>query len=1104
VTPEEGSNRSLDDVHATSGHHRAAMQLDLLGGGMSSRASDALRGQEWPLPERFPINRPGHHVRDIVWSDIVESTDPLLVTGYASLAQLVELLAAWDDHNHSGKMRLVLGAEPFASNRVEYRSDRKEFSAKARRYWLEEEGVSLRLSAKVIQAIEVIDGGKLEAKFVHGSNMLHAKIYVGDTAATSGSSNFTHHGLVSQLEANTRFEAVKQADRRRYLELRSVAENYWAAGKDWNEELRALLGELLRVVPWKEALARACAELLTGSWAERYLQGANGSGHALWPSQTSGIAEALWVMESVGSVLIADATGSGKTRMGAHLVRAARDRLWSTGRVRHDLTVLVGPPAVIKTWEHEALSIGMPISTVSHGLLSRANSHPGGREELAVKQAQILAIDEAHNFLNAASQRTKRVRDSLADNVMLFTATPISRGATDILNLVGLLGPDNFDDATLRILNRLDARRGSARVLSNDENATIRREIQRFTVRRTKSQLNEMVELDEASFLDPTTGRVSRYPRHITEPYRTAETNEDSIAADRIRTLVEDLLGIAQLEKRIFVPKGFNYTDEQWLRFRTMSATGLARYHVLEALRSSRAALLEHLSGTASAAEHFGLALRFKPADTGDVLAKIERRAEEGPPEIQLGCRVDEWLDDPKLWVGACADEYHRYEQVLRESALISDAREQGKVALLIQQFERHGLVLAFDHSPITLALLESLLVEPGMPQGEVIFATSNKKQKEEVMARFSIGGSGNAIAVCSDAMNEGLNLQRSSCIVHLDLPTTLRVAEQRVGRIDRMNSPHDEIESWWPDDGPSFATRAYERLMHRAKESAELLGSNLQLPEFERHATDKAIVTAESQIMEFEESKPTHWDGICDALDPVRQLIAGDDAVIDAGTYAAFRESRERVLSLVSPVESRRPWAFFSVAAIAHGAPRWILIDGIEVLTDLDEVATRLRQLLKDDPPDRALDDAGTSALERFLDIAASAERNLLPRKMLRALQQMEKVTAAWAKGASGAKDEIRATEWREVGRLASREEQHVDPYQVAERWLGLIAPTLDRFRSNNRRARYIVLRDIEPDLIHEPFSFEDVAHAFEHMPIATPLDQRVSACILGVPAAR
>jgi hypothetical protein len=361
------------------------MQLDLFGGGISSRAADILREQQWPSQDEFPVNRRGHHVRDVVWSDLVTSSDPLLVAGYSSMAKLIELLASWDDQGHDGQTRLVLGAEPFSSNRLAFRSDRREFTAEARRYWLEDRGVSLRLSAKVLQAIEVLDAGRLDARFVHGKTRLHAKIFVGESAATIGSSNFTDNGLSLQFEANARFDASKKKDHHRYLEVRRVAENYWTAGESWNDELRALLEELLKVVTWKEALARACAELLTGSWAERYMKGSPTSSEPLWPSQRTGIAEALWVMENVGSVLVADATGSGKTRMGAHLVRAARDRLWSTGRVRHDLTVLVGPPAVIKTWESEALRIGLTISPVSHGLLSRAGSREGGREELAVK-----------------------------------------------------------------------------------------------------------------------------------------------------------------------------------------------------------------------------------------------------------------------------------------------------------------------------------------------------------------------------------------------------------------------------------------------------------------------------------------------------------------------------------------------------------------------------------------------------------------------------------------------------------------------------------------------------------------------------------------------
>ena len=120
-----------------------------------------------------------------------------------------------------------------------------------------------------------------------------------------------------------------------------------------------MLRLLLRLVTWQEALARACAELLEGDWADRYLRIGTPAVQALWPSQRSGIAQALWIIENVGSVLVADATGSGKTRMGAHLVRAIRDRLWSTGRVRQDITALVCPPAVLDTWRVEGVNSGV-------------------------------------------------------------------------------------------------------------------------------------------------------------------------------------------------------------------------------------------------------------------------------------------------------------------------------------------------------------------------------------------------------------------------------------------------------------------------------------------------------------------------------------------------------------------------------------------------------------------------------------------------------------------------------------------------------------------------------------------------------------------------
>jgi hypothetical protein len=563
---------------------------------------------QWPDQSRFPVNLPRRHVRSVVDEDLRSSDAPLLVAGYSSIASLIEVVASWRlaRRNRPGSFRLLLGSEPFASQRAHFASAREEFTDEVRGYWLEK-SVSVRLSAKVLRTIEELDQGTLQVRIIPGPPALHAKIYAGDNAATVGSSNYTDFGMARQLEANARFEAVTEPER--FRALTTIANNLWSKGMAWDDAFRRLLLDLLQVVSWQEALARACAELLDGDWVRDLLPNAELA--QLWPSQTAGIAQALWVVENLGSVLVADATGSGKTRMGAHLVAAVRHRLLDTGRMRRDrdLTTLVCPPAVLETWQREALISGVTIMPVSHGLLSRPDPAGPRQEVAAVARAQVLAVDEAHNFLAAESNRTRRLRETLADHVLLFTATPISRGAQDLLSLVGLLGADNFDDATLEVLERLERGVGAEATLTEPQRDRLRREIQRFTVRRTKSMLNELVAHDEEAYRHPETDRVCRYPGHEPNVYGTGETRADEEAAESIRTAASELTGVIQLGRRLRVPPALrdDVSDEAWLAGRLKAAKGLARHHVLAAMRSSRPALVEHIAGTAAAIQAYDL-----------------------------------------------------------------------------------------------------------------------------------------------------------------------------------------------------------------------------------------------------------------------------------------------------------------------------------------------------------------------------------------------------------------------------------------------------------------------------------------------------------------
>ena len=188
----------------------------------------------------------------------------------------------------------------------------------------------------------------------------------------------------------------------------------------------------------------------------------------------------------------------------------------------------------------------------------------------------------------------------------------------------------------------------------------------------------------------------------------------------------------------------------------------------------------------------------------------------------------------------------------------------------------------------------------------------SHIQGKKRVRKALAAGSTERGIALCSDAMNEGLNLQGADVVIHLDLPTTLRVAEQRVGRVDRMDSPYDEIHSWWPDDGPAFATRANELLAERNAESAALLGSNLVVPDEVQRRDDPIDVTNSPSRRPRRGTTP----GMASATpsSPSATWPTVRHALVPRDVYEEVKGRLGRVMARVSPVISPEPWAFFAI----------------------------------------------------------------------------------------------------------------------------------------------------------------------------------------------
>jgi len=1037
-----------------------------------------------------------------VIADLLESTAPLIVAGYTSLDQIIGLVAK---SKKDAVVRVVFGNEPFPSNRDKFVVGGRRFPAEVEHYWLEK-GISLRRSAQLIDCIEAVKQGRVDARYLAESgSLLHAKIYVTDTAATLGSSNFTRSGLERNLEANARFSQQKEP--KRYRELRDIAENYWSMSTSFNAQLLELLNQLLRFVTWQEALARACAELLEGEWADDYIGKVLLPEEVpLWPSQKQGIAQALYVLSRQGSVLVADATGSGKTRLGAHLIRAIQDRIAGSGRWRRGRAVMVCPPTVQENWEAEARLTDTSIETVSHGKLSWARE--GRHEDLtdSLRRGQILCVDEGHNFLNLGANRTQSLLRNMADHVLVFTATPINRSVVDLLRIVDLLGADNLEQETLVAFKRMLGVQNINRSLTEDELRVLRSEIQKFTVRRTKRTLNALIDLQPEAYLDRN-GRPCRFPEHLSNLYPLGESDADRALALQIRALSDQLHAVTHFTQDLKLPPTYRKrgrSAESYLKMRLHSASQIARYQIMALLRSSRVALAEHIVGGEQAAQDFGLVGFKKTTQTGNVLKRIaELRGK--PPKSKLDIELPDWLVDPDAHATACDHDHAIYSEIYQCVLALSATREEAKVEKLLELAGKHSLVLAFDRSPITLRSIQQR-IEAKQPRQKTLLATGDPgTDRKQVIEEFRPGSHAkNLIGLCSDSLSEGVNLQQASCMVHLDMPSVVRIAEQRAGRVDRMDSPHSSIEAWWPDDASEFALTSDERFIERYQTVETLLGSNMPLPEGMQEQRPEPI-DATNLIEEYEErAQHEVWDGIYDAFEPIRSLI-GPDQLVDASTYNHYRHVSALVLSRVSIIRSQQSWAFFCLKGGPFGAPRWILFPGTnaEPISELDGICQFLRRRLSPEVESRLMDARAADEVAQFVMRLAVAEKALLPRKKQRALEEMQAVLERFLIDAGTNRDQLRLERYQAILQMLADDasERQPDWDEVASRWLDLVRPVWYA-KLKDPRKKPLLLRDIREDLMAQESQLGgQILEAFVEFPVLPSPDERISACIIGVP---
>lgn len=1055
--------------------------------------------ESWPKQEHFPLNLKEYNrnVQEILKDDIASCKELIILTGFTSLSHLIDTFGN-DELKNINNVKIVLGFEPNPLGRKRYHIWPLEREIKE--YWLKE-GLSILSGGSVMNLIERIKNKTVHIKFY---DKLHAKIYTSDRMAMLGSSNFSKNGLTIQTEANIRILA--DANREKYNNIKLIANNYFDRAKDYDRIIH-LLQNLIKEVDWKDALARAMAEVLEGEWLDDYkLLMSKLENTKLWPTQWRGLAQAISILQENSNVLIADPTGAGKTKLCSTIILALKNWLWETGRRDKDNSLIVCPPLVVAKWRKEFINLStITNNQTSSGILSNAKKQKLEKALNELKLANVLAIDEAHNYLNLSTKRSEAIRKNSADFKILITATPINKKINDLLKIVELLDVDNLDDHSFKAYSELKGKPN----LENDANIDMLRSfVSKFTVRRTKSVINKQIDKEPEKYKNAL-GNECRFPEQIAKTYQTKETESDIQIVLKINDLCQKLKGLTYL-KRINKPK-FDLEEEHkqgYLNNRINAAQKLSIYMIRSRLRSSKVALLEHIIGLEEVQKMEPFHCPKNQQNKIKLLEINKLIVGNKTPTISRvfkDCKKPEWLIDINEYLSACKEEYKTYNEIADLAKALSHSRELGKVEVLVHQMKTHDKIIAFDSSVITLNYFK-YLIEKNHPNLKVLAATgSNKKDSESVLKKFHLtsGNEEKIIALCSDKMSEGVDLQLASSVTLLDLPSVIRIVEQRFGRVDRMDTIHKSIDMYWPVDSDVFSLNGDKRLLKLNEIISDMWGANFQPPNELKHKHFESIESINDIIEEFENyvSEDSSWEGIHDSFQPIMDLKDGQKPLISEKEYEQYKGVKNTVKTKVSFLKTDSEWCFFATRGDGNKSPKWYFIkpnSDKEIYTEFPEICEQLRLHISKKSSSVKWND---KYLKRYLTILQDKEIDLLPVKKRRALKVAEVILKTKLKDKT--LDYKYKLKVRELLKLFHPKKRDVDFEAYAKLWIEILQPYLEEKRNRYKSSRYVynlnsLTKKAEINRIQIPY--KTLQRVLEELPVYENIDHKIAACIVGV----
>lgn len=691
---------------------------------------------------------------------------------------------------------------------------------------------------------------KLEVR-VYTKEKLHAKAYLfaypeqtyESGIGIVGSSNLTLSGLRNNSELNV---LVHGNDN--FTQLNGWFDRLWEEAEPFTAGLlkeidESWAGQLN--TPWEiylKTLLKLVEERL--EYSDRHVLHWDGKLPPLTQFQKVAVDQGLKILRDHEGVFISDVVGLGKTFIGIGLLK-------NLVRAGHKNQVIVCPNSLEENWQEITREFGLFVDIVPMSQLSTRDSPLGSKW---VQNADVVLIDESHNFRNPDSQRYQAMESFLrGKKVILLTATPRNNSAWDLYYQLRLFQDDvtpTLDIGAHDNLKKYFKRIGDCEKNARDPD---NRELVREAAAREARQMIE--HLLQQVLIRRTRKHIQKHyadnlikGKPIEFPARALNRLDYSID-DTYNNLYNDIrhriagLHYARYSIGLYLQEELVDRDP-WSRLARAgrSLRGLMRILLHKRFESSVVAFRNTLQSMIRMHELFLEAVRAGVVvSDARLLESLEDEDGNLDPSLMAevdgatypvaNFRVDQLENDLQ-------EDMHILGEILDMVKGIGppqDAKLQKLLAAMSSPPLSGEKVIIFTQYADTARYLHEQLHQ-GVRQISVI--DSKTKNKMSVLRRFSPRSNGYTlnpdeteirVVIATDVLSEGLNLQDASCVVNYDLHWNPVRLIQRVGRVDRIGSTNQiiHIYNFFPETALDRGLGLRERLARRIQEIHDTIGED-------------------------------------------------------------------------------------------------------------------------------------------------------------------------------------------------------------------------------------------------------------------------------------